>query len=455
MKDRNEKFILMTTAKIEPLIIRMAIPTIISMLVTAFYNMADTYFVSKIKDVSATAAVGVVFSMMALIQSVGFFFGQGSGNYISRALGKQDIKEAEQMAATGFFYSFFIGIIITVLGLIFIKPLALLLGSSQTILPYSTAYLKYILLGAPFIISSFVINNQLRFQGNAVYAMVGLVLGGILNIILDPLFIFTLGLGTAGAAIATVVSQIFSFILLLIGTTKGTNLRIRISRFSWRPFYLKEITKCGLPSLCRQGIASVASIVLNNVAVDFGDFAVASISIVNRITMFANSAVIGFGQGFQPFCGFNYGAKLYGRVQKAFIFCIKVTTAFLLIVSVLGYIFAPQVISLFRKDPEVIDFATKVLRFQCLTFPFFGIIVMGNMIMQNLGMVLKATFLSTARQGLFFIPLVLILPHFFAETGLQTVQMVADSLTAICAVPLCISVVKYLKDKENEQRKEN
>ena len=455
MKDRNEKFILMTTAKIEPLIIRMAIPTIISMLVTAFYNMADTYFVSKIKDVSATAAVGVVFSMMALIQSVGFFFGQGSGNYISRALGKQDTKEAEQMAATGFFYSFFIGIIITVLGLIFINPLALLLGSSQTILPYSTAYLKYILLGAPFIISSFVINNQLRFQGNAVYAMVGLVLGGILNIILDPLFIFTLDLGTAGAAIATVVSQIFSFILLLIGTTKGTNLRIRIGRFSFKPFYLKEITKCGLPSLCRQGIASVASIVLNNVAVDFGDFAVASISIVNRITMFANSAVIGFGQGFQPFCGFNYGAKLYGRVQKAFIFCIKVTTAFLLIVSVLGYIFAPQVISLFRKDPEVIDFATKVLRFQCLTFPFFGIIVMGNMIMQNLGMVLKATFLSTARQGLFFIPLVLILPHFFAETGLQTVQMVADSLTAICAVPLCISVVKYLKDKQNEQRKEN
>lgn len=455
MKDRKDKFILMTTGKIEPLIIRMAIPTIISMLVTAFYNMADTYFVSKIKDVSATAAVGVVFSMMALIQSVGFFFGQGSGNYISRALGKQDTKEAEQMASTGFFYSFFIGIIITVLGLIFVEPLALLLGSSKTILPYSTAYLKYILLGAPFIISSFVINNQLRFQGNAVYAMVGLVLGGILNIILDPLFIFTLELGTAGAAIATVISQIFSFILLLIGTTKGTNIRIHIRRFSWSPIYLKEITKCGLPSLCRQGIASIASIVLNNVAVNFGDFAVASISIVNRITMFANSAVIGFGQGFQPFCGFNYGAKLYGRVQKAFIFCIKVTTVFLLIVSVLGYIFAPQVISLFRKDAEVILFATKVLRFQCLTFPFFGIIVMGNMIMQNLGMVLKATFLSTARQGLFFIPLVIILPYFFAETGLQTVQTVADFFTVICAVPLCISVVKYLKGKENEQRKEN
>lgn len=455
MKDSNDKFIRMTTGKIQPIIIRMAIPTIISMLVTAFYNMADTYFVSKIKDVSATAAVGVVFSMMALIQAVGFLFGQGSGNYISRTLGKQDKEEAEKMAATGFFYSFFIGIVIAVLGLCFIEPLALLLGSSETILPYSTAYLKYILLGAPFIISSFVINNQLRFQGNAVYAMVGLVSGGLLNIILDPLFIFTLELGTAGAAIATVVSQIFSFILLLIGTTKGTNLRIRISRFSFRFIYLKEIVRCGLPSLCRQGIASVASVILNNVAVNFGDFAIASISIVNRITMFANSAVIGFGQGFQPFCGFNHGAKLYGRVQKAFIFCVKVSTIFLLIVSVLGYIFAPQVISLFRKDPEVINFATKVLRFQCLTFPFFGIIAMGNMIMQNLGMVFKATFLSTARQGLFFIPLVIILPYFFAETGLQTVQAVADFLTAICAVPLCISVIKYLKRKENQQQKEN
>lgn len=448
MKDTNQKFTEMTTGKIEPIIVKMAVPTIISMLVTAFYNMADTYFVSKIDDVSATAAVGVVFSMMALIQAVGFFFGQGSGNYISRALGRQDTDEAERMAATGFFYSFSIGIVITVLGLIFIEPLALFLGSSKTILPYSTAYLKYILFGSPFIISSFVINNQLRFQGNAVYAMVGLVTGGILNIILDPIFIFTLGLDTAGAAIATVVSQIFSFILLLIGTTKGNNLRIRISRFSFKFFYLKEICRCGLPSLCRQGIASVASIVLNNVAVDFGDFAIASISIVNRISMFVNSAVIGFGQGFQPFCGFNYGAKLFDRVRKAFMFCVKVTTAFLAVVAIAAFIFAPDLISLFRKDADVIDFGTRVFRFQCISIPFFGIVTMGNMIMQNLGMVGKATFLAIARQGLFFIPLIIILPMLLGETGLQATQCCSDLLTAICAVPLSYSVIKYLKNKE-------
>ena len=448
MEDRNEKFIKMTTGKAEPLIIKMAVPTIISMLVTAFYNMADTYFVGKIKDVSATAAVGVVFSMMALIQAVGFFFGQGSGNFISRALGKQEIKEAETMAATGFFYSFFIGTLITVLGIIFIEPLALLLGSTKTILPYSVQYLKYILLGSPFIISSFVINNQLRFQGNAAYAMVGLVSGGLLNIILDPIFILKLDLGTAGAAIATVVSQIFSFILLLIGTTRGSNLRIKPKAFSFKFHYISEICRGGLPSMCRQGIASFAAIVLNIVAGDFGDFAIAAISIVNRITMFANSAVIGFGQGFQPFCGFNYGAKLFHRVRKGFIFCVKVTTVFLSVMAILGFIFAPQLISLFRKDSVVIEFGARVLRFQCISLPFFGIIVMGNMMMQNLGFVGKATFLATARQGVFFIPLVIVLPLLFKETGLQAAQSCADILSAICAVPLSLSVLKYLKNNE-------
>lgn len=451
MKNTRDKFTQMTGAKPEALIVKMAVPTVISMLVTAFYNMADTYFVSKIESVSATAAVGVVFSLMALIQSVGFFFGQGSGNYISRALGKQDNTEAETMASTGFFYSFFAGIVIMVLGLIFTEPLALLLGSTETILSYATEYLRYILLGAPFIISSFVINNQLRFQGNAVYAMVGLVSGGILNVILDPIFIFTLGLGTAGAAIATVISQIFSFILLLIGTTKGGNIRIRFSRFSFKPFYLKEITKCGLPSLCRQSIASIASIILNNVAGAYGDFSIAAISIVNRITMFANSAVIGFGQGFQPFCGFNYGAGLYSRVKKGFVFCLKVSAVFLLAVSVLGFIFAPQLIGLFRNDKEVLSFGAKVLRYQCISFPFFSVIVMGNMITQNLGMVGRATFLATARQGIFFIPLVIVLPFFFGIEGLSLVQMTADLLTALCAIPMAVYVIKFLSSqKEND-----
>lgn len=448
MKETKDKFTLLTTEKPERVITKMAIPTIISMLVTAIYNMADTFFVSKIKDVSAPAAVGVVFSMMALIQAVGFFFGQGSGNFISRAMGKQNKKSAEEMASTGFFYSFFIGILITVFGLIFIEPLALLLGSTKTILPYAKQYLGYILLGSPFIISSFVINNQLRFQGNASYAMVGLVSGGILNIILDPIFIFTLNMGTKGAALATVVSQIFSFLLLIIGTTRGENIRIKIKNFSFNKKYIVEIIKGGLPSLSRQSITSVASVILNWVAGGYGDFAIAAISIVNRIAMFINSAVIGFGQGFQPFCGFNYGAKKYQRVKQGFIFSIKVTTIFLCVMAVLGFIFAPPLIKLFREDPEVVKIGVSLLRFQCLTIPTFGIIVMANMIMQNLGFVGRATLLSIARQGIFFIPLVIALPFLFGQTGLEMTQAVADFLTAVCAIPFSIYISKYLKNKE-------
>jgi len=443
----KDKFTVLTEGKPEKVISKLAIPTIISMLVTAFYNMADTYFVSKIDNISATAAVGISFSLMAIIQAVGFFFGQGSGNFISKALGRQDIKSAEQMAAVGFFYSFATGIVIAVIGIIFISPISIILGSTPTILPYANEYLKYILLGSPFIISSFVINNQLRFQGAAAYAMVGLVSGGLVNIILDPIFIFNLG--TAGAAIATVISQIFSFVLLFVGTSCGGNLKIRLKNISFKFYYLKEIVKGGLPSLCRQGIAGLSSIVLNTVTGDFGDFAIAAISIVNRIAMFVNSVIIGFGQGFQPFCGFNYGAGLYHRVRKGFAFCIKLSTVFLAIASILGFIFADELIMLFRSDADVVEFGSAVLRFQCVSMPFFGVIIMGNMIMQNLGMVGRATFLSTARQGTFFIPLVIIMPLLFGKIGLQAAQGTADLITAIVSIPLILSVMKHLKTQND------
>jgi Na+-driven multidrug efflux pump len=278
--------------------------------------------------------------------------------------------------------------------------------------------------------------------------MVGLVSGGILNIILDPIFIFTLDMGTKGAALATVISQFFSFVLLIIGTTRGENIRIKIKNFSFNKKYIVEIIKGGLPSLSRQSITSVASVTLNWVAGGYGDFAIAAISIVTRIAMFINSAVIGFGQGFQPFCGFNYGAKKYDRVKQGFIFSIKVTTIFLCVMAVLGFIFAPPLIKLFREDVEVVKIGVSLLRFQCLTIPTFGIIVMANMIMQNLGFVGRATLLSIARQGIFFIPLVIALPFLFGQTGLEMTQAVADFLTAICAIPFSIHISKYLKNKE-------
>ncbi len=445
MEEKQEqKFHQMTEEPVGQLICRLALPCIISMLVTAFYNMADTFFVGMLKSNSATGAVGVVFSLMAIIQAVGFFFGHGSGNFISRELGKHNYEEASNMAATGFFSALAAGLLICVLGQIFLEPLAYLLGSTDTILPYAKAYLRVILIGAPWMTASLVLNNQLRFQGSAAYAMVGIASGAVLNIGLDPLLIFVFGMGVAGAAWATIFSQFVSFCLLLIGCTKGGNLHIHISRVQLKWSYYAMIIKGGLPSLARQGLASVATICLNQAARSYGDAAIAAMSVVQRIMMFGASAMIGFGQGFQPVCGFNYGARLYHRVKEGFWFCVKTSTVFLFAVGTLGFIFAPQLVALFRDDPQVISYGATALRFQCVTFCFQGWVVMSNMMLQTIGRTAPATFLAMARQGVFFIPLVWILSAAFGMLGIQMTQTVSDCLTLICAIPIQLKVLREL-----------
>ena len=445
MEEKQEqKFHQMTEEPVGQLICRLALPCIISMLVTAFYNMADTFFVGMLKSNSATGAVGVVFSLMAIIQAVGFFLGHGSGNFISRELGKHNYEEASNMAATGFFSALAAGLLICVLGQIFLEPLAYLLGSTDTILPYAKAYLRVILIGAPWMTASLVLNNQLRFQGSAAYAMVGIASGAVLNIGLDPLLIFVFGMGVAGAAWATIFSQFVSFCLLLIGCTKGGNLQIHISRVQLKWSYYAMIIKGGLPSLARQGLASVATICLNQAARSYGDAAIAAMSVVQRIMMFGASAMIGFGQGFQPVCGFNYGARLYHRVKEGFWFCVKTSTVFLFAVGTLGFIFAPQLVALFRDDPQVISYGATALRFQCVTFCFQGWVVMSNMMLQTIGRTAPATFLAMARQGVFFIPLVWILSAAFGMLGIQMTQTVSDCLTLICAIPIQLKVLREL-----------
>ena len=445
MDEQEKKYREMTEPPVEKLICRLAVPCIISMLVTSFYNMADTFFVGQLKSNAATGAVGVVFSMMAIIQAVGFFFGQGSGTFISRALGKKNYEEAGEMAATGFFSALTIGLVICVLGQIFLEPLSYLLGSTETILPYTKDYLQVILLGAPFMVASFVLNNQLRFQGGAVYAMVGITTGAVLNIILDPILIFGFNMGVAGAGWATTVSQAVSFCLLLIGCSKGSNIRIRVKNFRLKWHYYYMIIRGGLPSLARQCLASLATICLNHAAGPFGDEAIAAMSVVQRITMFGASTMLGFGQGFQPVCGFNYGAGLYDRVKKGFWFCVKVSFAALTGIAVLGFVFAPQLIGLFRDDPRVIEYGALALRFQCVTFPAQSWIVMSNMLQQSTNRTVPATFLAVARQGLFFIPVVLVLSAVLGMLGIQMAQSCADLLTLLCAVPIQIHVLKTMK----------
>lgn len=443
-----QKHHLMTQTPVGRLICRLALPCIVSMLVTSFYNMADTFFVGMLKSNSATGAVGVVFSFMALIQAVGFFFGHGSGNFISRELGRQDVEEASRMAATGFFSALAAGVFICVLGLVFLEPLSMILGSTATILPHTKAYLRVILLGAPWMTASLVLNNQLRYQGSAAYAMVGIASGAVLNIALDPVLIFGMKMGIAGAAWATIISQFVGFCLLLTGCCRGGNLRIRFSKVRLKPFYFIQIVRGGLPSLARQGLASVATICLNRAAGPYGDAAIAAMGVVQRIAMFGGSAMIGFGQGFQPVCGFNFGAGLYGRVKEGFWFCVRVSLGFLLTISVLGWLLAPNLIAVFRDDPDVIACGTAALRFQCLTFASLSWTIMSNMMLQTIGRTAGATFLAMARQGIFFIPLVGLLSNSFGLLGIQITQTVSDALTLACALPIQLHVLRQMTESE-------
>lgn len=441
----KDKYTLMTTAPIPGLIASLAVPTIVSMLITSFYVMADTYFVGKI-DTQATAAVGVSFSVMAIIQAFGFFFGHGSGNYISRKLGAKEYKCAERMASTGFFCAFIVGGIITLTGLLFLTPICRLLGSTPTILPYAETYLGIILLGAPFMASSLVLNNQMRFQGNAVYAMVGIIVGAVLNIGLDALLILVFHKGIAGAAWATLVSQVCSFSVLLYMDRKGENIRIHFRNFSPSKELLKEVLYGGSPSLCRQGLASVATILLNVSAGRYGDAAIAGMSIVTRICMFINSFVIGLGQGFQPVCGFNYGAEFYSRVRQGFWFCVKLGVVFLTCCSVAGFIYAPEIVSWFRKgDVQVIEVGASALRWQLITLPLGAWVILCNMLLQTIRKPVRAVLLSSARQGLFFIPLILLLPFCLGLQGVEMTQAVADLCSFLLALPLTVPVLRAMR----------
>ncbi len=452
---QKEKVEYMLTQPVPGLIRQMAVPTIISMLVTTFYNMADTFFVGKI-NTQATAAVGVVFSVMAFMQACGFFFGHGSGTFISRQLGSGNSDEANKMAATGFFSCFAVGILIALCGILFVTPLSVVLGSTPTILPYTKAYLRIIMIGAPFTMSSLVLNNQLRFQGSASYAMVGIVSGAVINIGLDPLLIFGLDMGVAGAALATVISQIVSFCILFAMSMRGGNIQLRIKNFRFKFYYYKEIFRGGIPSLCRQGLASVAQICLTRAAgtyggAELGDAAIAAMSIVGRVSMFANSALIGFGQGFQPVCGMNYGAKKFDRVRQGFFYCVKTAAVFLVVLSAAGFFFAGPVIGIFRKDDlDVIRIGTLALRLHCLAFPLNAWIVICNMTLQSIGKAAKASFLASARQGIFFIPLIFILPLLFGLLGVQMCQTVADFFTMAVSLPMGLGVLKELKQMEEK-----
>ena len=455
----NERFVRMTTQPVGRLISRLAVPTIISMLVTSIYNMADTYFVSQL-GTSASGAVGVVFSLMAMIQAIGFTLGMGAGNNISRRLGARDTEGASRLGSTAFFGALAFGVVLAVFGLSLLHPMVMMLGATETIAPYAEAYASYILIGAPYMAASYVLNNILRGQGCAFYSMFGLTAGGVLNIALDPLFIFVFGMGTAGAALATILSQLIGFLILLYMVQKHGEVRIRLRAIQFHWPVWRDILYTGMPSFWRQGLASIASILLNVCAARAtadlaqADAAIAAMSIVSRICWFAMAALIGFGQGFQPVCGFNYGARRFDRVLEAFWFCVKVAAVGLVLMGVALFVFAEPLLRLFRADDrQVIEIGALALRLQVCMLPLQAWVMMCNMTYQTIGDGLRASLLSLARQGLCFVPAILILSACLGVLGVQLAQPAADMLTFLMSVPLGLHLVRELKRKqENELR---
>lgn len=451
-KKKQDQYYEMANAPISKIIPKLAVPTIISMLVTSIYNMADTFFVSQL-GTSASGAVGIIFSAMAIIQALAFMIGMGTGNFIARMIGAGNRKLAEELASIAFFTGFGVGLVIAVIGNANIGQLVRMLGSTETIAPYAEAYASYIFVAAPFMICSFIMNNLLRFQGKALFAMVGITTGGVLNMVLDPIFIFGLDMGTAGAALATGLSQFISFcILLFMCNSREECISIHPKKFKPTLAIYGEIIHGGLPSLGRQGIASIATIIMNTMAQPYGDAAIAAMSIVNRFMMFVGSAMIGFGQGYQPVCSYCFGARLYDRVKKACVYCVKVSTIFLLAVSVIGLIFSGNIIQMFRKDDlEVIRIGTLALRLQLLTMPLQGLVVMGgNMTPQSIGYGIRATIVSTARQGWLLIPILLSTVPVFGVLGIQMAQPIADVGTFILAAVVTKGIFKDLDRKKAE-----
>lgn len=451
-KKKQDQYYEMANAPISKIIPKLAVPTIISMLVTSIYNMADTFFVSQL-GTSASGAVGIIFSAMAIIQALAFMIGMGTGNFIARMIGAGNRKLAEELASIAFFTGFGVGLVIAVIGNANIGQLVRMLGSTETIAPYAEAYASYIFVAAPFMICSFIMNNLLRFQGKALFAMVGITTGGVLNMVLDPIFIFGLDMGTAGAALATGLSQFVSFcILLFMCNSREECISIHPKKFKPTLAIYGEIIHGGLPSLGRQGIASIATIIMNTMAQPYGDAAIAAMSIVNRFMMFVGSAMIGFGQGYQPVCSYCFGARLYDRVKKACVYCVKVSTIFLLAVSVIGLIFSGNIIQMFRKDDlEVIRIGTLALRLQLLTMPLQGLVVMGgNMTPQSIGYGIRATIVSTARQGWLLIPILLCTVPVFGVLGIQMAQPIADVGTFILAAVVTKGIFKDLDRKKAE-----
>ena len=441
----------MTETPVSRLIVTLGIPTTISMLITSIYNLADTYFVGTLGE-SAQGATGILFTLQAIIQAFAFMLGHGSGAYVSKALANKDRREASEYASSAFFTGIGFGLVFMALGLSLLSPFMRLLGSTDTILPYACDYGFWVLLACPIQIGAMVLNNNLRYEGKAVFAMVGLTSGGILNILLDYIFVRVLPLGVFGAGMATAISQAVSFTLLLVFYFLKAESRLSFRHIARRVAVYTAIAKNGFPSLIRQGLTSISGGVLNNLTKPFGDAAIAAMSVVNRYSMLVMCVGLGIGQGFQPVASYNYEAKKYRRVKQGLLFTTFFGFALVGLLSLFGLLCPEAVISIFQKSPEVIEIGSFALRLSSVGGLFLPLSVPINMLYQSIRRADVATFLSMLRSGVLLIPLLFILSAAFGLPGIQASQPAADILVGLISIPF---ILHFLRVTPNENFDDN
>lgn len=437
----------MTETPVERLIASLSIPTIISMLISNIYNLVDAYFVGTL-GVSASGAVGIVFTLMSVMQAIGFMLGHGAGSVISRLLAQKDVDAASRYSSTSFFLALGMGAAVAALGIPLVTPLMRLLGSTDTILPYAREYGLYILLAAPALIASLALNNMLRYEGKAFYGMIGLSLGGILNMIGDPIFIYGCRMGIAGAGLSTALSQLVSFGALILLYRHHAQSKLALHCFAADGRLIGDIFATGLPNLFRQGLTSIASGLLNNCAGVYGDACVSAMAITSRCQGFMFSIALGVGQGFQPVAGFNYQAQKYARLRRAFRFTLVSTLCVLSVVCTAGFILAPRIVRLFQTDPQVLEIGALALRLASVSLFLTPINIVPNMLFQTCGFKFQATLLAGLRGGLCFIPLLLILPPILGRLGVQAAQPAADVLAAMLSAPFAIRFFRTLPQED-------
>lgn len=451
MENKNLEY-RMETEPVHRVILSLAAPTVLSMLVISAYSIVDTFFVTRLGS-RATGAVGITFALVAWIQAVGYTVGMGAGSLVSRLLGKKEKEQAEQAAKSAIMLGLLLGLISLGAGLIFLTPLLQLSGATAEMLPYAEEYAVFVLVAAPFTIETLVLSTLLRAQGRAKASMAGIITGGILDMILTPVFLFALKLGVKGAAVAALIGQAAAAIILGCCFWHDRMKQCKKKQSGKKYFKIKDygrIIKNGLPSLCRQGLASAAVILLNRQAVRYGADAVAAMSVTGRLFMVFFSLFIGYGQGFQPVAGYQFGAGNKERLKQAFDFTLWSSTIAAAGIGVAGFLLAPVMMGFFLKEEAVIAIGSYAFRSQCIVLPLIPVGILSNMLFQGIGQQGKAAFLSACRQGIVFLPLILWLPEWIGLVGVEITQALSDGLTAIISIPF---VFWYFRKGEEKRTK--